>query len=126
MENNTQNQEQTPDQNMASPAPTATAPATETPAQTNDWTPEQKQQMKELILPVNRSGWTVAAGWIAIFNILIITSAILGPISIILAIIGLHDIKKNPTKKGKYRAWFAIIFSVLTMLALTASVLYTA
>jgi hypothetical protein len=59
------------------------------------------------VAPIGRSGWAIAAGYMAIVGSLVIPA----PIAIVLGIIALSDIKKHPEKLGKTRAWFAIVYS---------------
>lgn len=70
----------------------------------------------EMLLPVHRSGWAIAAGYVALLNILIFTSLVTAPLAILFAILGLRAIKKNPELRGRGRCWFAIIFSSLFLL----------
>ncbi|MFY9228101.1 MAG: DUF4190 domain-containing protein [Candidatus Microsaccharimonas sp.] len=86
---------------MASPAPT----------------PQKSSEEKALewILPINRSGWAIAAGYVAMFSFPLLFIA---PIALILGIVGLlHANKKQ--KLGKGRAIFAIVYGgIMTVLFL--------
>ena len=74
--------------------------------------PPPDETMKYLI-PVNPSVWAIVAGYVGLFSIL----AIPAPFAIITGIVALKDLKKNPTKSGHVRAWFAIIIgSIFTIL----------
>ncbi len=57
------------------------------------------------VIPVNPSGWAVAAGYAGIFAVLLP----LAPIAIILGLVALKDLKKNPSKTGLGRAIFGIV-----------------
>lgn len=97
--------------------PQPTAPVENNPvaeAQPQTGVPQRDKGM-EMILPVNRSGWSIAAGYVALFNLPFIFFA---PIGVILGIIALRDIKKNPQRAGRGRAWFAIIYGFVSMAAL--------
>jgi hypothetical protein len=66
-----------------------------------------------LLLPVGRSGWAIAAGYLGLFSMLIIPA----PVSIVVSIIALRDIKKSkaPGRKVKHgtgRALFGLIAGV--------------
>jgi len=71
--------------------------------------PEFEQKIIELSIPINRSGHAIAAGYLALFSVI---PFIFSPLAILFAILGLRDIKKNPTKKGKYRCYFALIVGI--------------
>ena len=62
-----------------------------------------------LLLPVGRSGWAIAAGYLGLFSLLVCPA----PAALIVGIIALMDIKKNPKKHGLGRAWFGIIMGGL-------------
>ena len=49
-----------------------------------------------MLLPVGRSWWAIAAGYMGLFSLLIFPA----PIAIILGIIAIIDIKKHPGKHG--------------------------
>ncbi len=66
------------------------------------------------VISVNPSAWAVAAGYAGIFAILLP----LAPIAIILGIVALKDLKKNPSKTGKGRAVFGILAGSLCTLFL--------
>ena len=69
-----------------------------------------------MLLPVGRSGWAIAAGYLGLLSVLLIFA----PIALIVAIIAILDIKRNPQKHGMGRAVFGLITGVLgtTMLVL--------
>ena len=67
------------------------------------------------MIPINRSGWAIAAGYVALFTIPFV---FVGPIAILLGILGLNAIKKNPGKVGKGRCWFALIYGLIGTLIL--------
>lgn len=59
-----------------------------------------------MLLPVGRSWWAIAAGYLAL---LIITA----PLAVIAGILAIRDIRANPHKHGMGRAIFAIAFGGL-------------
>jgi len=62
-----------------------------------------------LLLPVGRSGWAIAAGYLGLFSVLILPA----PIAIIISIIAILDIKNHPDKHGMGRAIFGLVMGVL-------------
>jgi len=58
-----------------------------------------------MIIPIDRSGLAVAAGYLGLVSILVIFA----PIALLLGILAIRDIKKNPEKHGMGRAVFAVI-----------------
>ena len=69
-----------------------------------------------MLLPVGRSWWAIAAGYMGLFSLLIFPA----PIAIILGIVAIIDIKKHPGKHGMGRAIFGIAMGVLAPVALVA------
>ncbi|MBC7581447.1 hypothetical protein H7097_01085 [Aeromicrobium sp.] len=66
--------------------------------------PPQGDHGLHYIIPLNTSGVAIAAGYVALFSILIIPA----PIAIILGVLGLREVKKHPGLHGKFRSLFAI------------------
>ncbi len=66
---------------------------------------------EKYLLPVGRSGWAIAAGYLALFSVLLIPA----PIALFCGIMALRDIAQHPEKTGKPRAWFGIIMGVVMM-----------
>ncbi len=67
------------------------------------------------VLPIGRSGYAIAAGYLALFSVLLVFA----PFALILGILALRDIRRHPEKKGKGRAWFGIVMGALfTLLGL--------
>ncbi|HEX6163016.1 MAG TPA: hypothetical protein VFZ31_06615 [Vicinamibacterales bacterium] len=58
-----------------------------------------------MIMPVGRSGWAIAAGYAALFGLLVAPA----PIALILGLIAAWDLKKNPEKHGWGRTVFALL-----------------
>jgi hypothetical protein len=61
------------------------------------------------VLPIGRSGWAIAAGYLALFAILVLPA----PFALGCGILGLRDIARNPKKIGKPRAIFGIVMGSL-------------
>jgi len=62
-----------------------------------------------MLLPVGRSGWAIAAGYLGLFSLL----AIPAPFAIICAILAFRDINRNPKRHGMGRAVFGLVMGVL-------------
>ena len=62
-----------------------------------------------ILLPVGRSVWAIIAGYAGLFALLIFPA----PLALILGIIGIIDIRKNPEKHGMGRCIFAVIMGAL-------------
>jgi hypothetical protein len=67
-----------------------------------------------MLLPVGRSGWAIAAGYLGLFSVLIIPA----PIAVIIAIIAIRDMKRHPEKHGMGRAIFGLVMGLLVTIAL--------
>ena len=75
------------------------------------------------LLPVDRSGWAIAAGYLGLFSVLVLPA----PIALAISIIAIRDIRKHPGRHGMGRAVFGLIFGglfsigfVLMVIALVA------
>ena len=71
------------------------------------------------LLPVGRSGWAVAAGYLGLFSV----CPILAPIAVVVSIVALRDLKINPKKFGKGRAIFGLVMGLLGSVALPFAIL---
>ena len=89
------------------------------PQQTVAPVPERNRGL-EMVIPINRSGLSIAAGYVALFNIPFV---IMAPIGIVLGVLGLHDIKEHPGRAGSGRCWFAIVYGSLTILFIVVAIL---
>ena len=69
----------------------------------------QSDAALRMILPVGRSGYAIAAGYLGLFSILLIFA----PFALLFGILGVRDIKKNKDKHGMGRAIFGIIMGVI-------------
>ncbi len=56
------------------------------------------------LLPVGRSPWAIAAGYLGLFSIL----GVFAPFAIVAGILGIRQIKRNPQQHGMGRAIFGI------------------
>ncbi|MBP7089188.1 MAG: DUF4190 domain-containing protein [Candidatus Omnitrophica bacterium] len=64
-----------------------------------------EEKITRIILPVGRSGYAIAAGYLALFSVLLIPA----PLALLFGILAVRDIKKNPKKHGMGRAIFGIV-----------------
>lgn len=74
-----------------------------------------------ILLPVNRSGYSIAAGYLGLISILLTPA----PFALLFGFLGMRDIKNNDDKHGMGRAIFGIamgaIFSLLLLWAIIRS-----
>ena len=61
------------------------------------------------VLPVGRSGWAIAAGYLALFSVLLIPA----PFALACGLMGMRDIKRHPEKHGMGRAIFGVVMGAL-------------
>jgi hypothetical protein len=64
------------------------------------------------IVPVNTSGWAIAAGYLGLLS----PVPIFAPFAIITGVVALIHLKKNPGMSGTVRAWVGIVMGVLCTL----------
>lgn len=78
-----------------------------------------------MLLPVDRSGLAIAAGYLGLFSPLAVLHGFSGifyilvvfaPLAIIFGILGVRDIKKNKDKHGMGRAVFGIVMGTFSIL----------
>ena len=62
-----------------------------------------------LLIPINTSALAIAAGYMGLFAVLCLPA----PIALLLGILALANLKKNPKLRGKGRAIFAIVMGVI-------------
>ena len=62
-----------------------------------------------MLLPVGRSGWAIAAGYLGLFSVL----GIFAPIAVILSIVAIMHIRRNPKLHGMGRAIFGLVMGIL-------------
>ena len=71
-----------------------------------------------MLLPVGRSGWAIASGYLGLLSLL----CIFGPFAILTGILALRDIKRNPKLHGKGRAIFGIVMGSLGTILMLFSI----
>lgn len=71
-----------------------------------------------LLLPVGRSGWAIAAGYLGLFSLIVIPA----PISLIVSLMAIRDIRRSKgsakPKHGMGRAIFGLVMGILGTVAL--------
>ena len=65
-----------------------------------------------MLIPVGRSGWAIAAGYLGLLSLI----PFFGIIALIVGIVAVKDLKKHAEKHGAGRAWFGIIAGGLSLL----------
>jgi hypothetical protein len=75
-----------------------------------------------MLLPVGRSGWAIAAGYMGLFATLCFPA----PVAIILGVIAIVHLRRNPKLHGWGRAVFGLAMGIVfTILAVTMLILST-
>jgi Domain of unknown function (DUF4190) len=67
-----------------------------------------------MLLPVGRSGWAIASGYLGLFSVICIPA----PFSLLTGILAIRDIRRNPKLHGMGRAIFGIIMGSIGTLVL--------
>lgn len=79
-----------------------------------------------LLLPVGRSGWAIAAGYLGLFSLIVLPA----PISLLVSIIAIRDIRKSKgsahPKHGMGRAIFGLIMGILGTTLILSALLFSA
>ena len=79
-------------------------------------TPPRPEDTVARIIPF-RNGWALGAYYTGVFSIIPCVGAILGPVAVVLGIMGLRLANRNPNSKGKGHAWAGIIMGGIFGLA---------
>jgi hypothetical protein len=93
-----------PYQPQAAPAPYAQAAPQPVPSR-----PIGDDPLMRMVLPVGRSAWAIAAGYLGLLSFLVVFA----PLALAAGIFALVDIKQNPHKHGMGRAIFGIVMGAL-------------
>ena len=67
-----------------------------------------------MLLPVGRSGLAIAAGYLGLFSFLVIPA----PFALVVSMLAIRDIKRNPHIHGMGRAIFGLIMGILGSITL--------
>ncbi len=69
-----------------------------------------------MVLPINRSGWAIAAGYLSLVSVLCLPA----PFALFCGLMALRELKRYPHLQGAGRAWFGIVLGGLgTLLCLS-------
>lgn len=71
---------------------------------------------------MNRSALSIVAGYVGLFSVLVVPA----PFAVGFGWLALRDLRRHPEKRGRGRAWFAIVLGGLVLLAVAAVVLLRA
>lgn len=78
------------------------------PMSQNFVAPEPNAAIRMLV-PVGRSGWAIAAGYAGLFAMI----PFIAPIAIVISLLAIRDLKKNPKLHGMGRAVFGLVMGLL-------------
>jgi hypothetical protein len=67
-----------------------------------------------MLLPVGRSGWAIAAGYLGLISVLCVP----GPFALLCGILAVSEIRRDPKKHGMGRAIFGIVMGTLGSIVL--------
>jgi len=62
-----------------------------------------------LLLPVGRSLWAIAAGYLGLFSMLCFPA----PIAVVVSLVAIRDIRRHPDRHGMGRAIFGLVMGIL-------------
>ena len=62
-----------------------------------------------MLLPVGRSAWAIAAGYLGLISVLMVPA----PFALICSIVAIRDIKRHPERHGMGRAFFGLIMGLI-------------
>ena len=91
----------------------------EAPVRAGSAASRQHDAMTRMLIPVDRSGWAVAAGYAGLVSLFCLVTA---PLAIILGVVALRDLKRHPEQHGKGRAIFGIAAGVVAFFGLVAAI----
>jgi hypothetical protein len=66
------------------------------------------------LLPVGRSGWAIAAGYLGLISVVLFPA----PLALICSIIAIRDIKTHPNRHGMGRAIFGLVTGIIFSIGL--------
>jgi hypothetical protein len=78
--------------------------------------------MLRMLLPVGRSGWAIAAGYLGLFSVLFVPA----PLALLTGILAVREIRRNPKKHGMGRAVFGIVMGGIGTVALVLALIAVA
>jgi hypothetical protein len=95
-----------------SPAPSAAPPPI--PMAAYAYAPPPAPDLGEnarirMLIPIGRSGWAIAAGYLGLFSVLVLPA----PIALFCAIMAIREMRSDKRKHGMVRAIFGLIMGIL-------------
>jgi hypothetical protein len=68
------------------------------------------------LIPIGRSGWAVASGYLGLFSCFPFVGLLFGILAVITGILAIRHARRNPKMGGRGRAIFGIVFGIIGML----------
>ena len=84
--------------------------------------PNDDDAVLRMLVPIGRSGWAIAAGYLGLLSLL----PFVGVLAVVIGVIAVRDLRKHPDKHGAGRAWFGIIAGGLSVLIYGAAIICVA
>ncbi len=84
--------------------------------------PAQRERGLEALVPVNRTGLSIAAGYLGLFAIALIPA----PVALAVSIFALRELRTKPDVGGRGRSWFGLVMGALGTVALVVTVVQSA
>ena len=75
--------------------------------------------MIRMLIPVGRSGLAIAAGYAGLISPILLPA----PIALLLGILAIRDIRRNPDKHGMGRAVFGLVMGIVFSVALAVGII---
>lgn len=73
-----------------------------------------QDRMMRALLPVGRSGWAIAAGYLGLFSLVLVPA----PFAVVAGLLAIRAIRRDPKKHGLGRAVFGIVMGAIGTLLL--------
>lgn len=77
--------------------------------------PPSAGELDALLTPINRTGMSIAAGYLGLFALFPFVGFFFGIGAIVLGVLALKDLKARPAQRGHKRAWFGIVVGSLSV-----------
>lgn len=76
-----------------------------------------KDDPLRMLLPIGRSGWAIAAGYLGLVSVL----CIFAPFALATGVLALREIGSKPELMGRGRAWFGIVMGAIFTIVLVVA-----
>jgi hypothetical protein len=76
--------------------------------------------LMRVLLPVGRSGWAIAAGYLGLFGLLVLPA----PLALLAGLIAIRDLRRHSEKRGWGRAVFGTAVGAVGTVVLLAMLLF--